>query len=90
MNLDQILNSMTPEIHSNFKRAIELGKWPNGTALTEQQKETCMEAIISYEQVHLQESERVGYIDRGPKAVGEQCEDGESSLKVNETPIKWA
>ena len=39
MNLDDIINSMTPEVYQRLSTAVELGKWPDGVALTEEQKE---------------------------------------------------
>ena len=38
MNLDDIINSMTPEVYQRLSTAVELGKWPDGVALTEEQK----------------------------------------------------
>lgn len=31
-----------------FTLAVETGKWPDGSKLTDQQKETCMQAIMLY------------------------------------------
>lgn len=39
MNLDDIINSMMPEVYQRLSTAVELGKWPDGVALTEEQKE---------------------------------------------------
>ncbi len=39
MNLDDIINSMTPEVYQRLSTAVELGKWPDGVALTEEQNE---------------------------------------------------
>ncbi len=40
MSVDQIVNSMTPEIYQRLVTAVELGKWPDGVALTPEQKRT--------------------------------------------------
>ena len=42
MNLDDIINSMTPEVYQRLSTAVELGKWPDGVALTEEQKANCI------------------------------------------------
>lgn len=84
MDFLELIDKMSPEIHRSLKRAIELGKWPDGRLLTEQQKELCMEAVIAYDSQHLNEEQRVGYIDRGSKAEGEQCGDEQPS------PLKWS
>ena len=71
MNVEAMLKAMTPEIHAALKRAVEIGKWPDGRPLTSEQKDVCMEAVITYEHHNVSEDERVGYIDRGSKAEGE-------------------
>ncbi|WP_369809212.1 YeaC family protein [Oceanicoccus sp. KOV_DT_Chl] len=89
MNFEQLINNLTPDIHASLKKAIEIGKWPDGKALTQEQKELCMEAVINYEQRFLPEEQRVGYIDRGSKAEGEQCGDDASPDADADTPLKW-
>ncbi len=39
MNFDDIINSMTPEVYQRLSTAVELGKWPDGVTLTEEQRE---------------------------------------------------
>lgn len=63
-SLQDILAMMDPEVHMNLKTAVELGRWPDGRKLTSEQLEYCLQAIIAYEQQHLPEEQRVGYIDR--------------------------
>lgn len=60
----QLVASMTPEIHHNLKTAIELGKWPNGDRLSPAQREHCLQAVIAYDQLYLPEQERTAFIDR--------------------------
>lgn len=62
--LEDILATMNPEILMNMKTAVETGRWANGGKLTDEQVELCLQAIIAYEQQHLPEHERTGYIDR--------------------------
>ena len=69
MNFNDIVESMDVQLYERFKKGLELGKWPDGKKLTQQQKETCMQAIICYEDLHkINETERVGFLDRGKKA----------------------
>ncbi len=35
MNIEQMLSVLNPEIGRRLKTAVEIGKWPNGVALTE-------------------------------------------------------
>lgn len=40
MDIEQIIDSMTPEVYQRLSTAVELGKWPDGVALTPEQKRT--------------------------------------------------
>ena len=75
MNIEQMLNTLTPEIVEKLKTAVEIGKWPNGVALTKEQRQTCMQAVLVWEHKHLPEAERTGSIERGTK---EEDEHGDS------------
>ena len=46
MTLDELIDSMTPQIYENMKQAIELGRWPDGRKLDAEQRAHCMEAAI--------------------------------------------
>ena len=75
MNIEQMLSVLNPEIVERLKTAVEIGKWPNGVVLTKEQRETCMQAVIAWELKNLPEDQRSGYIDRGTKEEGEECDD---------------
>ncbi|MBP0049526.1 DUF1315 family protein [Marinobacterium sp. AK62] len=65
MTFEKMIESMTPEVYQSLRRAVELGKWPNGERLSQEQRETSLRAVIAYEHTHkVAENERVGYIDR--------------------------
>lgn len=85
MTFEQMLQAINPDIHAALKRAVEIGKWPDGRVLTDKQRALCMEAIIAYDARYLGEEQRVGYIDRGRKAEGERCGDSDAPA-----PLKWA
>ena len=55
MNIEQMLSVLNPEIVERLKTAVEIGKWPNGVALTKEQRETCMQAVIAWELKNLPE-----------------------------------
>ena len=77
-----MIEAMTPEVYQSLRRAVELGKWPDGRPVTREQREHAMQAIIAGGETHLEATERVGYIDKGHKA-GEACDD------PRETPLNW-
>ena len=86
MDFDQLIQAMTPDIHAALKRAIEVRKWPNGEQLTEEQMEICMQAVIKYDHLNMDEGERVGYIDRGEKTGEDVCA---SSIEQTSSELKW-
>ena len=93
MQIDEIISAITPEAHKNLIRAVELGKWPDGTRLSKEQREQCMQAVIAYDAKHLPEQERVGHIDRGVKEEGEAREshdhDDPKASAAEERPVKF-
>ena len=82
MEYQKLVETMTPEIYRNLVRSVETGKWPDGKQLTPRQREDAMAAIIAWGQTHLEEHERIGFIDKGRKS-GELCDDPE------ETHLAW-
>ncbi len=55
---------MSPQIYQSLLRSVELGKWPDGKALTTEQRANAMQAIIAWGERHLAERDRVGYIEK--------------------------
>lgn len=53
MDVTQMVSNMTPEVYENLKTAVELGKWPDGTALNEAQKENTLQLVMAYQSVVL-------------------------------------
>jgi len=49
MNIDTLLSAMTPEVYTRLRQAVETGKWPDGTVLSEEQRESCMQAVLLYQ-----------------------------------------
>ena len=59
MNLDDIINSMMPEVYQRLSTAVELGKWPDGVALTEEQKENCLQLVMLWQARHNTEAQHM-------------------------------
>ena len=69
MTVQELIQSLTPEIYMNMKRSLELGRWPDGRSLNKEQKALCMEALLHYEVEHnVPEQERIGYMEGGCKS----------------------
>ena len=79
MDLQQLLNSITPDIYQQLQKAVEIGKWPDGQNISEEQRSLCMQAIIAYDQ-RKPEIERTGYVP--PK-------DSACAPNDKPKPIKW-
>jgi uncharacterized protein YeaC (DUF1315 family) len=82
MDYLQLVGSMTPEMYRSLQRAVEIGKWPDGKVLSPTQRGEVMQALIAWGELHLPETERIGYIDRGHKS-GDRCDE------PAEIPLKW-
>lgn len=88
MDYAELLKSLTPEVYESLKRAVELGKWPNGVRLSREQRETCLQAIIAYDKLHKTEEERVGFIHT---TKHEHCGgEGEIVPPDEPKPLKWS
>jgi uncharacterized protein YeaC (DUF1315 family) len=68
--VDELVESLTPDMVDDLKRAIELGKFPDGRLVSEEQKELMIEATIRYDALKLPEEERTGFIHRKKQASG--------------------
>lgn len=84
MDFQKLMETITPEIYENFKRAVETGKWPDTRPLTEEQKALCLQAIIVYEQ-RIPEEQRTGYVP--PKTS--PCAEPSADHSDTEQPLKW-
>lgn len=75
MDYQNLIQSLTPDVIDRLRLALELGKWPDGRVLSDEQKAHCLDAVIHWEACHRSPEQRTGYIDRGRKQSGEQCSD---------------
>lgn len=82
MDFKTLIQKLDPEIYQRLKKSIEIGKWPDGRVLTEEQKIASMQAVIAYEIEHnFPEEQRVGYVN----TTGSECHADDA----DEKPIKW-
>ncbi|EED33200.1 conserved hypothetical protein [gamma proteobacterium NOR5-3] len=68
MDYQSLIDQLSPDIVARLRKGIETGRWPDGQPVTPEQREHSLRAVIAWEQQHLPEQERVGYIDKGRKA----------------------
>ncbi|MBJ7220723.1 MULTISPECIES: YeaC family protein [unclassified Brenneria] len=59
MQLNSLIDAMTPEIYQRLATAVELGKWPDGVALSAEQKENCLQMVMLWQARHNQQPEHM-------------------------------
>lgn len=82
MDYADTIRAMPRDTYERLRRALELGKWPDGQPLSEQQKTHTLQAVIAWGELHLPEAERVGYIDSSKKP--RRVDDAAA-----EQPLRW-
>lgn len=50
--LDALLAAMTPDVYQRLATAVETGKWPDGVALTAEQREHCLQLVMLWQAQH--------------------------------------
>lgn len=81
MTYEELIERLDPTVYKSLRRAVELGKWPDGRLISKEQRSICMEAVIYYETNHdIPERERVGFIDRERKNA--QPDDGVAPIRI--------
>ena len=54
MDAEQLINAITPEAYERLLFAVETGKWPEGNVLSQQQRDSCMQAVMLYQSKQIQ------------------------------------
>jgi uncharacterized protein YeaC (DUF1315 family) len=81
VDYSQLIENMSPAIYQSLKQAVEKGKWPDGTPLTAEQRESSLQAVIAWGEKHLPPEQRVGYIDKSRKKT--------NGGAAREEPLNW-
>ena len=86
MSIDysQLVDSLTPDLIERFTDAVETGKWPDGSALTEAQRENCMQAIMLYNARHNASDEPFTISAKGEIQTGKKMRSEFEGLSSNE------
>ena len=59
MDKQQLINAITPDIYQRLRQAVETGKWPDGSLLTQQQRDSSMQAVMMYQATHNVEADHM-------------------------------
>ncbi|MDX1303739.1 YeaC family protein [Photobacterium sp.] len=52
MDVKQLLAAMTPDVYQRILTAVEIGRWPDGTPLTAEQRDSALQAVMLYQSRH--------------------------------------
>ncbi|MGC9401464.1 YeaC family protein [Vibrio genomosp. F10] len=52
MDAESLLEAITPEVYQRLTYAVETGRWPEGTRLSQSQRDSCMQAVMLYQSKH--------------------------------------
>jgi uncharacterized protein len=86
MNLEGLLDQLTPELYQTLCRAVETGRWPNGVKLSDSQRGHCIELIIAWDHAHLEPGDRTGYLPPKTSATDNRSEVPEKPLRLLDEP----
>ena len=90
MEFERLIENLTPDVYRSLKRAVEIGKWPDGRVLSPDQRELCMEAVILFEARYINENERIGFIEIKPGPDGCESHAHDHAEAPSEiTAITW-
>jgi uncharacterized protein YeaC (DUF1315 family) len=89
MDVQQLVQAMTPQIYENLRNAVETGKWPDGTRLSDEQKENSLQAVLLY-QSRIEQSEQHMTIGKDGEVVQKSKSQLRQELQqeaTNQSPI---
>ena len=76
----QSVRQMDRKTYDRLVDALAIGRWPDGRTLSNDQRQSAMQAVITWGELHLAPEERVGFIDKGSKA---------NEVRDDPTPLNW-
>lgn len=90
MNIDHLINAMSPQVYEILKQGVEIGKWPNGVALTSEQREKATQGMMLYQGTHLAQTDHMtvgkdGVINHHSKS---QLRNQFNSDEITRQPVK--
>lgn len=59
MDVKTLAAGITPELYERLRTAVEIGKWPDGTVLTDEQRANSMQLVMAYQAVVLKSEEHM-------------------------------
>ena len=82
--VEALLNSMDSDIRDRLARAVEIGKWPDGNALTEQQRAHAMQAVMLWDTQNGQEEDEPFKVLKGGKLIRQMDKQAEQKKRESD------
>jgi uncharacterized protein YeaC (DUF1315 family) len=57
MSINELVKNLTPDVFDNLRTAVELGKWPDGNPLSDEQKQNTLQLVMAYQSQVLKSTE---------------------------------
>lgn len=89
MQFDDLVSSITPDTFERLLQAVELGKWPDGVKLSDQQREHCIQLVMAY-QARYCPSDEAFRIGADGQLVTRSKRDMKAELKGENTIASFA
>jgi uncharacterized protein YeaC (DUF1315 family) len=86
VNVDELVNSLTPEVYQRLATAVELGKWPDGVALTPEQKENSLQLVMLWQARHNTDAQHMT-IDTNGQMVMKSKQQLKEDFGITPKPI---
>ncbi|CAM2887910.1 YeaC family protein [Vibrio rarus] len=58
-SLQQMIDTITPEAYQRLSFVVETGRWPEGTAVSDEQRAFCQQAVMLYQSKHNTEAQHM-------------------------------
>ncbi|OOF12167.1 hypothetical protein BZJ19_00545 [Salinivibrio proteolyticus] len=87
MDIEQLLKAMTPEVYDRLCYAVETGKWPDGTALNQTQRDQALQAVMLYQSRHNEQPQHMTVAKGGQVTFKSKAELKREFAKPDEARI---
>lgn len=65
-SISELIDGIDSALYARLKTAVEIGRWPNGEALRQDQREYALQLVIAWERQHMPPHARTGYLPPRP------------------------
>ncbi|MFP9131424.1 YeaC family protein [Shewanella algae] len=91
-DINKVIEEMPVEVYERLRSAAEIGKWEDGTVLTEEQRENTLQLVMLYQARRLDQTEHFtigvgGQINELSKAQLKKQFRGESIAEFKESDL---